>query len=117
MRAVWAPLGSVGALRAVPRVRGCWTCGLNHRRQPTSSCCLCQVGDSKAVLARRETDDPQSRVKALNITKDHTCIQAKERERIVKAGGFIENNRVRAFPFLSPAHTQLATQGAFLLRA
>jgi serine/threonine protein phosphatase PrpC len=52
------------------------------------------VGDSKAVLARRETDDAQSRLKALNITKDHSCIQAKERDRIVKAGGFIENNRV-----------------------
>jgi hypothetical protein len=52
------------------------------------------VGDSKAVLARRESEDAQSRVKALNITKDHSCIQAKERERIVKSGGFIENNRV-----------------------
>jgi serine/threonine protein phosphatase PrpC len=53
------------------------------------------VGDSKAVLARRESEDPESRLKALNITKDHSCIQAKERERIVKAGGFVENNRVR----------------------
>ena len=61
------------------------------------------VGDSKAVLARRESEDPESRLKALNITKDHTCIQAKERERIVKAGGFVENNRasVRLRPIRS----------------
>ncbi|KAJ1479239.1 phosphatase 2C-like domain-containing protein [Baffinella frigidus] len=52
------------------------------------------VGDSKAVLARRESEEPGSRLKPLAITKDHNTMIAKERERVVKAGGFIENNRV-----------------------
>ncbi|EKX49368.1 hypothetical protein GUITHDRAFT_68096, partial [Guillardia theta CCMP2712] len=52
------------------------------------------VGDSKAVLARREREEESSRLKALSLTRDHTAMQAKERERIVKAGGFVENNRV-----------------------
>jgi serine/threonine protein phosphatase PrpC len=52
------------------------------------------VGDSKAVLARRETEDAGSRLKPLTITKDHNTTVAKERERIAKAGGFVENNRV-----------------------
>mmetsp|Transcript_34641 Transcript_34641/g.54086 ORF Transcript_34641/g.54086 Transcript_34641/m.54086 type:complete len:284 (+) Transcript_34641:225-1076(+) len=53
------------------------------------------AGDSKAVLARREDEKPDSRLKVLSITKDHTCIVSKERERIVGAGGYVENNRVQ----------------------
>jgi len=57
-------------------------------------CFVSWVGDSKCVLGRRESEDKNSRLKALTVTKDHTCMQVKERDRIVKNGGFVENNRV-----------------------
>ena len=57
-------------------------------------CFMSWVGDSKAILVRRETDAPDSKLKILELTKDHTCMMAKERERITKAGGFIQDNRV-----------------------
>ena len=57
-------------------------------------CFMAWVGDSKAILVRRETDAKDSKVKILELTKDHTCMVAKERERIVKAGGFVQDNRV-----------------------
>eukprot|EP00961_Rhodomonas_salina_P130323 1754644-Rhodomonas_salina.1 len=59
-------------------------------------CFVAWVGDSKCILGRRETEDKTSRLKALTVTKDHTCMQVKERDRIIKNGGFIENNRVNA---------------------
>ena len=57
-------------------------------------CFVGWVGDSKAILVRRETDADDARLKILELTSDHTCIKAKERERIVKAGGFVQDNRV-----------------------
>ena len=40
-------------------------------------CFMAWVGDSKAILVRRETDAPDSKLKILELTKDHTCMMAK----------------------------------------
>jgi integrin-linked kinase-associated serine/threonine phosphatase 2C len=57
-------------------------------------CFLGWVGDSKAILVRRESDDQDSLLKILELTHDHKCMVVKERDRIVKAGGFVQDNRV-----------------------
>ena len=48
----------------------------------------------QAILARRESEDKDAKIKILELTKDHKCMMAKERERVTKAGGFIQDNRV-----------------------
>lgn len=53
--------------------------------------CVC---GGKAILVRRETEDKDGKLKILELTKDHKCMIAKERERVTKAGGFIQDNRV-----------------------
>jgi hypothetical protein len=44
------------------------------------------VGDSKAILVRRETDDKDSRLKILELTNDHTCMKVGVSGIGMKAG-------------------------------
>lgn len=46
---------------------------------------ICNVGDSKAVLARRKG----AKIKGVRLTKDHSPLLKKEKERIKAAGGFV----------------------------
>ncbi|SPQ97101.1 unnamed protein product (mitochondrion) [Plasmodiophora brassicae] len=51
------------------------------------------VGDCRAVLARRASPDAPS-YRAVPLTKDHAPIYAAEATRIRAAGGFVEDGRV-----------------------
>lgn len=76
------------------------------RKSEDGSCCIAamirgdvvwvaNVGDSKAVLGRRKTDkEGKETVKATALSKDHSPLLVKERERIQKAGGKVEDGRV-----------------------
>merc|ERR1712216_406311 len=50
-------------------------------------------GDARAVLCRTDKADT-TQVKASQLTKDHKAIVLKERERIEKNGGWVEDGRV-----------------------
>lgn len=76
------------------------------RKQEDGSCCIAamirgdvvwvaNVGDSKAVLGRmRKAEDGAEKIKATALSKDHSPLLVKERERIEKAGGKVEDGRV-----------------------
>ena len=60
---------------------------------------------------RRESEDADSKLKILEITKDHKCMIAKERERVMKAGGFVQDNRVNGIMEVSPPLPRLCPMG------
>ncbi|CAD5212219.1 unnamed protein product [Bursaphelenchus okinawaensis] len=57
------------------------------------------VGDSKAIVARRKED----KCVALSLTVDHTALVFEERQRIQKAGGFVKDGRTMGISELSRA--------------
>lgn len=56
------------------------------------------AGDSRAVLARKISGE---RYNAVEMSVDHKPELAEERQRIEKAGGFVEDNRVKGILNLS----------------
>ncbi|ETO06970.1 Protein phosphatase 2C containing protein [Reticulomyxa filosa] len=50
------------------------------------------VGDSKAVLARRDIEN--GKLKPLQLSKDHTVLQLSEVRRVEACGGHVANGRV-----------------------
>lgn len=57
-------------------------------------------GDSRAVLAKKSTN---GKVNALELSVDHKPELPEERQRIEKAGGFVDDNRVKGVLSLSRA--------------
>jgi protein phosphatase 1G len=55
------------------------------------------AGDSRAVLAKKVGD----KVVAIDMSVDHKPDNFEERARIEKAGGFVEDNRVKGILNLS----------------
>ncbi|XP_030460024.2 probable protein phosphatase 2C 67 isoform X1 [Syzygium oleosum] len=53
---------------------------------------IANIGDAKAVLARSSTEDGDSSVKAIVLTREHKAIYPLERTRIQKAGGVVSSN-------------------------
>ncbi|XP_048137573.1 probable protein phosphatase 2C 8 isoform X2 [Rhodamnia argentea] len=53
---------------------------------------IANIGDAKAVLARSSTEDGDSSVKAIVLTREHKAIYPPERARIQKAGGVVSSN-------------------------
>ncbi|KAL3716291.1 hypothetical protein ACJRO7_007970 [Eucalyptus globulus] len=53
---------------------------------------IANIGDAKAVLARSSTEDGDSTVKAIVLTREHKAIYPLERARIQKAGGVVGSN-------------------------
>ena len=58
---------------------------------------VANAGDSRAVLAKKTSD----RYNALELSIDHKPELPEERQRIEKAGGFVEDNRVKGVLNLS----------------
>ncbi len=52
---------------------------------------VANAGDSRAVLAVKKSD----KLKAVDMSIDHKPEMPEERQRIEKAGGFVEDNRVQ----------------------
>ena len=57
-------------------------------------------GDSRAVLARKSST-PGGKFLAVELSEDHKPELPSERQRIEKAGGFVEDNRVKGVLNLS----------------
>ncbi len=51
------------------------------------------VGDSKAVLARRSLKDPTS-LTSLQLTRDHSTLDLSEVKRVEACGAHVANGRV-----------------------
>lgn len=58
---------------------------------------IANAGDSRAVLAVKKSD----KLSSLELSVDHKPELAEERQRIEKAGGFVEDNRVKGILNLS----------------
>lgn len=58
---------------------------------------VANAGDSRAVLARRNSD----KVVGIEMSVDHKPELPEEKQRIEKAGGFVEDNRVKGILNLS----------------
>lgn len=57
-------------------------------------CWVANLGDSKAVLGREKTIRTETAVRPMALSEDHSPLLVKERERIQKAGGKVEDGRV-----------------------
>jgi len=55
---------------------------------------ISNIGDSKTILVRRTCEDGKPGG-ILPLTKDHSPLDFKERQRIQKAGGFVRDGRVQ----------------------
>jgi protein phosphatase 1G len=58
---------------------------------------IANAGDSRGVLAKKVND----KVEAIEMSLDHKPDNHEEKERIEKAGGFVEDNRVKGILNLS----------------
>lgn len=59
---------------------------------------VANAGDSRAVLAKKTSD---GKYVAIAMSEDHKPENEEERNRIEKAGGFVEDNRVKGILALS----------------
>lgn len=90
-------MGGIGALtmmqdQDIAKAVGCTACVCII----TSKEVICaNAGDSRAVLCKKGVAHP--------LSEDHKPENAEEKERIVKAGGFVEENRVKGMLNLSRA--------------
>lgn len=70
---------------------------LNLGRQ----CWIANLGDSAGLLAR-STGEPDS-FKAIPLSNQHTCYVMKEKERIMRTGGAVDNGRINGILEVSRA--------------
>lgn len=57
-------------------------------------CWIANVGDSKAVMCRVKEEDGKMVRKPMPLSKDHTPLLLKERQRIEKTGAVVDDGRV-----------------------
>merc|ERR1712113_690266 len=57
-------------------------------------CWIAGLGDSAAYLARSPGPDSTDMFKAIPLSRQHTCFTMKEKERILRMGGAVENGRI-----------------------
>jgi len=69
---------------------------LNLGRQ----CWIANLGDSAGLLARTSADDS---FKAIPLSNQHTCYVMKEKERIMRTGGAVDNGRINGILEVSRA--------------
>jgi len=62
---------------------------------------IANLGDSAAILARG-TDEPDE-FKAIPLSSQHTCYVMKEKERILRMGGAVDNGRINGILEVSRA--------------
>lgn len=55
-------------------------------------CWIANLGDSAGLLARRSGDGDS--FKAIPLSSQHTCYVMKEKERIMRTGGVVDNGRI-----------------------
>merc|ERR1711920_425317 len=66
-----------------------------------AQCWIANLGDSAGILAR-STGDPDS-FKAIPLSSQHTCYVMKEKERIMRMGGAVDNGRINGILEVSRA--------------
>jgi len=82
----------LGLCRARCWCDGCCVVGVVVDRECSSARCYCiNLGDSRAFAA---VQPDSSSMRAVPLSKDHTALDAKERKRVLSAGGFVEGGRV-----------------------